>query len=244
MGIITLDSIRNIRDLGGITNREGKTIKDKCLIRSAQLSFADDSDLDLLYDGYRLREIIDLRTREEIEEAPDNCGKIGYISLPVITSFMDGITHEEREAHQMPDMMRLYEDMMKKEEQIDNFRRIMEHIMDNDFEEKALLWHCSEGKDRCGMVTALVLLALDVEYEKIKEDYLETNTTNIPRAKQFYEQIRKEMDEETAKSYYQAFIADERYLEAAFRSMGENYISNVLKIDKEKIEAFRKKVLI
>ena len=89
-----------------------------------------------------------------------------------------------------------------------------------------------------------VLLALDVEYEKIKEDYLETNTTNIPRAKQFYEQIRKEMDEETAKSYYQAFIADERYLEAAFRSMGENYINNVLKIDKEKIKAFRKKVLI
>ena len=30
-------------------------------------------------------------------------------------------------------------------------------IMNHDFSSGAILWHCTEGKDRCGLVTALVL---------------------------------------------------------------------------------------
>lgn len=42
-------------------------------------------------------------------------------------------------------------------------------------EEGAVLWHCSMGKDRVGVGTALLLYALGVPMETIMEDYLRTN---------------------------------------------------------------------
>ena len=40
---------------------------------------------------------------------------------------------------------------------------------------EAVLWHCSAGKDRVGIVSMLILLALGVKEEVIVEDFLATN---------------------------------------------------------------------
>jgi protein-tyrosine phosphatase len=41
--------------------------------------------------------------------------------------------------------------------------------------------HCAAGKDRTGIAIALLLAALDVPHETIIEDYLLTNSCEIPR---------------------------------------------------------------
>jgi len=39
----------------------------------------------------------------------------------------------------------------------------------------AVLWHCTQGKDRTGVVAAATLLALGVDRDEIMRDYMRTN---------------------------------------------------------------------
>ena len=121
---------------------------------------------------------------------------------------------------------------------------VLNEILDHDYDSGAVLWHCSEGKDRCGLISALVMMILDVDEKTIREDYLETNKTSIPKAEMIYKRIAESGDEEIAKSVYKALIADERYLNTALNSMTDNYLEDVLKLDKNKIEKFRNRILI
>ena len=93
------------------------------------------------------------------------------------------------------------------------------------------------------MTTALILEALGVDRETILEDYLKTNLINIPKAQAVREKVLATHGQEMADSVYQAYIADERYLRAAWEEMGADYITGRLGIPEETLEAFRKTVL-
>ncbi|MBO5561703.1 MAG: tyrosine-protein phosphatase, partial [Firmicutes bacterium] len=51
-------------------------------------------------------------------------------------------------------------------------------ILLNKPEDAAVLFHCTQGKDRTGMGAALFLYALDFDEATIMEDYLLTNEAN------------------------------------------------------------------
>ncbi|MBQ9425109.1 MAG: tyrosine-protein phosphatase [Erysipelotrichaceae bacterium] len=241
---ITLPSVVNIRDFGGTVNKEGRTIRRNCMIRSGFLINASEEDISYLQREHNLKKVIDLRTFSEIEEAPDQTGTLEYIHVPIIRDFRDGITHENRESRKFPDLADTYRDMVCKEEYVEGLRNVLNEILDHDYDSGAVLWHCSEGKDRCGLISALVMMILDVDEKTIREDYLETNKTSIPKAETIYKRIAESGDEEIAKSVYKALIADERYLNTALNSMTDNYLEDVLKLDKNKIEKFRNRILI
>ena len=58
------------RDLGGIKNKEGKTIKPNMIIRGKSLYKIKEKDVQMLK-SYNLSKIIDLRTAVEIDEKPN-----------------------------------------------------------------------------------------------------------------------------------------------------------------------------
>ena len=228
--------IQNMRDLGGIRSADGREIRFGMLFRSAHLSQAVESDLE------RISTVIDLRTSEERSEKPDQTFGREYLVLPVFDSIVAGISHEERSGKQvLPDMAVLYGRLMR--ECSDSFRKIVLSIMNHDFSTGAVLWHCTEGKDRCGMTTALVLEALGVSREEILKDYLKTNLVNLPKAIRIRDQLAPEKGKAFADSVYQAYIADERYLQAAWEAMGYDYPRRVLEIPDDLLLAFREKVL-
>ena len=228
--------ICNMRDLGGMKTKDGKIIRPGMLMRSAQLSEAEGDDLK------GVSEVIDLRTPKERLEAPDQTWYSSYSPMPIFETIMPGISHEdELTGRSIPDMTKLYEKLMK--ECADTFRDVLLEIMNHDYDSGAVLWHCTEGKDRCGMTSALVLEMLGVSREFIMEDYLKTNLINLPKARKIQQQAAAIYGEEFAEGVYQAYIADERYLRAAWEAMGENYIRDTLKIDEEKIAEFREKIL-
>ena len=68
---IELESIRNIRDLGGTQADGGRTIRPGCLIRAAHLGDATDADLEALRTGHRVCTVIDLRTEEELSQTAE-----------------------------------------------------------------------------------------------------------------------------------------------------------------------------
>lgn len=228
--------IQNLRDLGGLMTQDGKAIKPHCLIRSAHLYQANEKDLE------GVSAIIDLRTPGESAQAPDQTWNREYLPLPVFTEEEAGISHEQEiNAHLIPDMAYLYGRLVK--ECTASLRRILLTIMEHDFSKGAILWHCTEGKDRCGLTTALILETLGVDRKTIMEDYLKTNMVNLPKAVRVHDRLLKTQGKEMAEAAYQAYIADERYLQAAWDAMGEDYVRNELGIDEETINKFKMAVL-
>ena len=176
---------------------------------------------------------------------PDQaCGR-EYLPIPIfekVNESIDGVSHEKKEEQSLiPDMAVLYGIMMK--QYADSFRRVLTAVLEHDYSKGAVLWHCSEGKDRCGMTAALVLEALGVDRDTIMEDYLKTNLVNLPKAEAIREKLQATHGQEMADGAYQAYIADEKYLRAAWEEMSNDYISGRLGIPEETLEAFRKTIL-
>ena len=74
-------------------------------------------------------------------------------------------------------------------------------------------------------------------------DYLKTNEINLPKAALIRQKLADTHGAAFADSVYQAYIADERYLEAAWAAMGENYIKTALGIPEDALSRFRAEIL-
>ena len=231
--------IQNMRDLGGIRTTDGRTVRKGMLVRAAQPGQAEEKD----FEG--ISTVIDLRTTRERGEKPDRVFGREYLTLPVFDDVKEGISHEkETRDRGIPDMEYLYGEIIR--DYAGSFRRILLAIMDHDYGTGAILWHCTEGKDRCGMTAALVLEALGASRETILEDYMKTNDVNMPKAIAVRDGLIAKYGPEaaeTAEKAYMAYIADERYMRAAWEAMGTGYIREKLGIGEETLEEFRNRIL-
>lgn len=254
---IEFENIKNARDLGGLYTEDGHMINSGLLIRSANLAGASEADLKVLQKKYRLSKIIDLRTDTERRQMPDMIPEYAMLRpIPVFDERVAGISHEkgagEKQLQEMiPKMETLYHMMMTKDFCRKNLGRAAEEVMEHDYTQGSVLWHCTEGKDRCGLLTAVLLLALGVDRRQIMEDYLLTNEVNGPKAEMYYQKLlaagRAEAEAEMVK---QMFLAKETYLNEAFSVIDRQYSSvndflcDGLNIPKEAVERFRMYVLV
>jgi len=246
---IELPSLINTRSLEGMVNRNGKTIKPNNLIRSAKLCDGSREDLISLYTDYNLRTIVDFRNKVEAAFEPDPIiENQKYILNVIMPQRVEGITHEKNEE----ELDKSYESVKSPLEakiHMGRFYRFMGingycqkmykeflHILLEN-ENGSVLWHCSLGKDRCGIATALILAVLDFDKEAIIEDYLYTNENLYPG------QVSKD-----DKFCYNNW-AYRDYIESFFDAIDQdydsidNYLEKVMGIDKEKRNQFREKYL-
>lgn len=252
---IHLQGADNARDFRGIGNIYGETIKTKQFIRSNHLNSLTEQDIRVLTEEYDLVKVIDLRTTLEVEQKPDIMMKgVEHIHIPLLDESAIGITHEANTDMQaagladIPDMSVLYMRMVEDDYSVSQLSKIMNIIADN--ENGAVLWHCTEGKDRCGIVSAMFLAMIDVDMQTIMEDYLSTNVAAEKRAEMFYKNvIRITKDEKKALEVKTAFLANKDYLNASFRKIHENYsslreyIEKRLKVDRKKIDKLQNRCL-
>ncbi len=255
---ISFEGIRNCRDLGGLQSQDGRTVRSGLLLRSANLSGATAEDLRRLSGEYRMKAVIDLRTAMERRERPDlRADGAAYLPIPLFDERVFGISREEgTEAgggpvkKQIPDMPSIYRMLVRDSDCRTNLGRAVRTIMEHDFDSGAVLWHCSEGKDRCGLVSAILLTSLSVDRETIAEDYLITNEVNAERARRKYREALEEgRGQAWADALYRAYIADRGFLDAAFREMGtdwsdaKHYLTEGLEIPLDTILRFRERML-
>ena len=227
--------IKNKRELGGIRTIDGKTVRHGYFFRSAGLADAEKKDLE----GISL--IIDLRTDREREEAVDKTYDVTYKPMPVFNQVTAGISHEKGvEKNGFPNMKYLYGWMVR--DRKETFGSILKTIMDHDYSTGGVLWHCSGGKDRTGIIAAFILEMLGVDRDIIMQDYLKTNEIMLPEAEKAMEYVTKKHGKDFATSLYQAMVADRDYLEASWQAMDENYFS-LLGITEDEIEEFKRKAL-
>ena len=118
--------------------------------------------------AYGVTTVIDLRTDAELQRAPNPCADnagLAYRHLPLIDdSGMDGLS-------ELSGMFERYLWML--DERPEAFRSIFETVAAAD---GAVVFHCFAGKDRTGLVAAMLLSVAGVPNEAIAADFAETDT--------------------------------------------------------------------
>ncbi len=218
-----------MRDFGGTVSRNGKHIKSGCFFRSNALNKLSDNDVAKLTGECNIGTVIDLRTDIEIEEKPDvKMPGVEYIHIPVIEGSTAGISHEnetDKKAalNNIPDLNELYRSIVTDPYSVGQIKKVFE-VLTDDFGGKAVLWHCTEGKDRCGLVSALFLSVLDVGTEEIYNDYLLTNKASSKNAMTYsFFVFLISGSLKKAREIKQVFRAEREYLDSAFSVIDEVY---------------------
>lgn len=151
----------NFRDIGGYMTSDGHSVRWGKVFRSGAMPLLSESDYALL-DQLGIGSVIDLRSLEEREVAPDliddRTGALfisnDYSLKPLMANFGKGNgenSYKGMETLLIPQLRAIY-------------RRIIA-------DEGAVIYHCSAGQDRTGMATALLYDVLGVDRETILKDY-------------------------------------------------------------------------
>jgi len=223
---IPTDEQPNFRDLGGLATQDGRYVKWGTIYRSGQLSELKKSELSY-FSKLGIRTIVDLRNDIEIAKEPDRYPKgVNYIQYSL--SDKEGKAYSRlkqmvlKEGYRRAKAKDLFVDVMKSF--ADTLARDVKPVFDfmlSDKEDIPLLYHCTGGKDRTGYVTAMILLALDVDRKTIINDYLmsnyyrrDGNIRSIKRAQLIG------LDPETLEY---AILVRQEYMEAVFQIIDEKY---------------------
>ncbi|MDD8048673.1 MAG: tyrosine-protein phosphatase [Thomasclavelia sp.] len=186
--LLKIDGMTNIRDLGGYETKEGFYTKSHKFVRSTNPSNISDESKAKLYD-YGIRTVVDLRSEFEMENQPhglNNYDDIEYYHINIL---------EQTDMNVVPDNIKEYSDLSgfyifaieaNKSRIKEVFEIFASHL------EGCIMFNCSAGKDRTGIIAALLLdLAGCHEYDIVK-DYSESYENNLPIISKLEQMIGEE----------------------------------------------------
>ena len=196
--VLHFDGIENARELGGLVMQDGRTIRTGKLVRSGELSNASDADVSLLKSRFDLSDVYDFRFERERSSKPDReidgVTNTWLSTLP--QAFVDAFSSGRADtavvqsaglletvasyafnpkAQELAD--RLYPAIVMDPTSQKRYGEFLQGVLDA---EGGVLWHCSQGKDRCGLGSAFVLAALGASRETIVEDFALSNVSYAP----------------------------------------------------------------
>jgi protein-tyrosine phosphatase len=163
--ILLLEGSSNIRDMGGYTTRDGKITRWKTILRSASMDRLTAEAQQGLLD-YGVRHIIDLRDVSETESTPNvfaGSNAVRYCNTPVI-----GVEAVNKSFEGISTLDEMYIIILEQcRGQIKGVLEIIAEQLPNG----TVLFHCWAGKDRTGIIAALLLALVGVPPETIAADY-------------------------------------------------------------------------
>lgn len=264
---IALEGLPNTRDLGGYPADGGRKIKKKRLIRSGALIKATPGDLDVLVTEYGLRRVIDFRTETERLQRPDpEIPGVINIHNPILNEAQTGITREtfgkdprpyaslishatELGDHAAEYMETLYESLAVSADAAAHYGAFLSLLLDED-NNGSVLWHCSAGKDRVGLGTALLLSVLGVPRELILEDFAASGIFLAGETARMVAVAREQTsDEKILRNLELINGVKASYLASAFHAMEmkygsvENYLCEAAGFGAEEQEKIRERYL-
>lgn len=255
MELIKLKHVKNFRDLGAVKTKDGKTVRSRMLIRGTTLFKLSDKDIKTLKDDYKLKTVIDLRTKKESMEKPDAVVEgVKYMHMPIFNEAVAGISHEKKvnsikSLVMMPTMEDMYIKMVT-DDCLDNLIQVLRTILTLDKDEYSVLFHCTVGKDRTGIIAALILAFLGVDRNVIIQDYIYSNRFTIVKARFVYFLcLFVKFSHSFAKKVKNSLMAKKSFIESSLDKLEENYGSldafflEKLNFTQKEIVAIREKFL-
>ena len=163
---LTLNGTSNVRDIGGYLTADGRSVVWRRVLRGDALHRVDNAGRELLA-GYELATSLDLREDDERHDAPDHLDAgVRLVSVPLFT-------------YQLPP-----EEASVDPRQFSTLDEVYKHVVAERGPALAAVLrelarpgalpaivHCAGGKDRTGIVIALLLASLGVPDDVIAADY-------------------------------------------------------------------------
>lgn len=166
---LPLKNVSNLRDLGGIPTEQGKMVAWGKFLRSSHLSRINDEEITFL-EGYGVRTIIDLRLASEREKQKSlETDLIENIHISLLNDEEKSLASLDSEKIKDIADFDLFERYKEYLQNKDNLKRIFDVIFSKN--DGGVLYHCSAGKDRTGLISMLILGLLDVSKADIVADY-------------------------------------------------------------------------
>lgn len=229
----------NFRDMGGVFSENGKLVGWNRLYRSDKFNGTMSEEWDLMR-RVGINIILDIRSGDEVKTSPDNCPEdFRYIHLPLVE---ENLSFFNISSPDMQAFAKSVEDGYKNMviAHGDKIAEIVNAIADLT-EEGAVVFHCTSGKDRTGIVAAVIYRLLGVCTEDIVADYQTSYTYNKKASDKFmnehpqFRQYRNVVLSEEENMYAVLNLFDELDLESYLISKGAN---------KEKLEKLRRNMLV
>jgi protein-tyrosine phosphatase len=176
------DGLLNVRDLGGLPTRSVATTPYRRVLRADAPTRASQRDRDALH-ALGVRVVVDLRTEAERTREPnaladDDRFIVHHVDLlgPVIAAFRAGAGNGD--GVDPFDLRAQYEAIVRlARHEVASVLAIARDAVDDGV---ATLLHCTAGKDRTGVLSALLLAAAGVDADTIAEDYRLTDARIEP----------------------------------------------------------------
>jgi protein-tyrosine phosphatase len=252
---LPLEGAKNFRDLGGYRTSDGRYVRWGLVYRSNYLANLTAKDAEYLHTlGIRL--VCDFRAEGERTRAPDHWVGTApeYFSVPVGPNRDGTITPEELKRRvasisaQTKDSIRGYDYAISDAAQ---YGKILRRVAAGDL---PAVEHCTSGKDRTGVFSAILLTALGVPRDVVMQDYLLTNQyllgpdslENTRADLQRVFGLAEPPDTATVKTI---MTARPETLEATFDNITktygsfDNYLREGVKISESELAALRQHVL-
>lgn len=182
---IRVPGTSNLRDIGGYRTQDGRVVAHRRVLRSEALVMPGGSNSYAIYDeaadadyrGLNLRTVIDLRADGEMRRAPTAwasvCGA-ELVEIPIAeggegadTNYVRMLLAGDMKRFDVEDMTRFYIGLV--ERRGDLLGQAIRVLADST--RLPALVHCAAGKDRTGVLIALVLRALDVAEDDVVADF-------------------------------------------------------------------------
>ncbi|MCF2445019.1 tyrosine-protein phosphatase [Dyadobacter sp. CY345] len=251
---IDFENVINFRDIGGLKTLDGNTVRWGKIFRSDNLADLEPAAFEKFND-LKIRTIFDLRTASEIKGKEDHLPEnVSYRHVPCVKDNGDLLTQlrgkllrgEISEAQSLQMTTELYQNMVTSD--LSSLRELLQNILNSD---EPVLYHCSAGKDRTGVVTAMILSILHVDRKTIFDEYLMSNYYRRDKLKKILGRAKlgKIIKPKINLKVIENFMSvDERYLAATFSVIDTRYggtdlfIKNQLGINDQERQRIIKKL--
>ena len=256
--------ILNLRELGGYRGRDGLRVKEGLLYRSGNLNLPGGRLAGEL-NRMAISLVFDLRSQDELDNEPYVLpGSVLYRHRPVLKSLEEDMRAINQELYfnnpagsieqknlsaetleiLLAFMPKIYQ-TMGQEAAI--FGDIIREILEE--KEAPLLFHCSAGKDRTGILAALILLALGVSESDIRDHYMLSNDYRQEAIIQEREAMQARVkDPRLLEKIEPMLVVKEEYLDATLQTVRdypsfETYAQERMGLGPQHLQALRDRYL-
>jgi len=174
---VPLEGQPNFRDVGGYKTKDGETVKRGLVYRSGELPRLTDEDVAKL-EQLGIKTVVNFLTVAETTSRGNNRLPSGVreVSQPIESD--DGLVQVVLEARKTADFSKVPAELnpqlhrMLVSDARKQYAALLKEIADAD---GPVVFHCSHGVHRTGTAVAILLSALGVPWETVREDYVLSN---------------------------------------------------------------------
>lgn len=267
---LPVKGVVNARDLGGYRVRDGRTVRSGVLLRAAHLAGATDADLAYL-SGIPVARVVDFRSDLEILGVEDrSIPGAETFRLPVDPTGSISAQMTEKEKKRFTSRRKfdvkkvivmaafnskaqqvareMYPTLVFSTDCQKQFAQFFRLVLGTG--SGAMLYHCTQGKDRTGIASALLLAALGADRQTIVADFDATNRVYEADVRKYSRRVRFWGGKEEEVGVVEAFLGCNTAnfiktldrIDSEYGSI-ENYLKGPMCLTDEDIQLLRDRYL-